>query len=76
MVSQATYRIMGDRRKYKKELHKYHTVHSFYSITEFLGVELTKGMCKDNNFYYNWIPNGKCHILTVCKSSTQIEIAN
>jgi len=53
MVSQATYRIMGDRRKYKKELHKYHTVHSFYSITEFLGVELTKGMCKDNNFYYN-----------------------
>ena len=26
----------GDRRKFKKELHKYLTVHSFYSITEFL----------------------------------------
>jgi len=32
----------GDRRKFKKELHKYLTVHSFYSITEFLECRTNK----------------------------------
>lgn len=32
----------GDRKKFKKELKKYLTVHSFYSITEFLECKTNK----------------------------------
>ena len=35
----------GERKKFKKELKKYLTVHSFYSVTEFL--DPTKAMCKE-----------------------------
>ena len=37
----------GDRVKFKKELSKYLIIHTFYSITEFLNLELTKGMCNE-----------------------------
>jgi hypothetical protein len=37
-----TQNYKGDRKKFKKELKKYVTVHSFYSIAEFLECETNK----------------------------------
>jgi hypothetical protein len=44
-----------DRRKFKKELCKYLTIHSFDSITELLECKTNKGMGK-GQLYCDWIP--------------------
>jgi hypothetical protein len=47
-----------DRRKFKTELCKYLTIHSFYSITEFLECKTNTRNAYETTsyFYYDWIP--------------------